>query len=499
MCIFHFFRKIGWIGSLTALLAWTAVGCEETIVPDTYGVLRGEVRDFTADTALPEAIITTEAANAPFLTDSLGTFCLAQVRTGSYGLSARKTGYRMGNVNFTVTEGDTTALLITMEAVDPDNAAPEAPQSPYPADQATDLPIRLCLRWTAQDPDPGDSLRYTLTLLPGGSQNQTVVLNDAAADSLWLENLAYDQVYYWQVEVRDAAGLRTKGPIWSFRTQAFPLIRMVMTRAEAGLYVVYGLTPESAEIPLTSGASSWFPRLAPDREAIALARMVGAEPYLFLMNRDGSDLHQLSTLPLMGNHHSGRGLDWSPGGEQLAFSSYDRLYRINRDGSGPYILAQAPAGRHFRGLSWRPQGDALVVETVGTEPFDTELYQLHLGSGALNLLVANTPGITASPAYTPDGLHLLYTHDASGLDRSNGRQFDARIYRLRLSDSTVTDLSHGKPAGTNDLYPRPSPTGAQLIFVHTPNDGLGPDELWIMDMNGNNRQRLTPGTMPDWR
>jgi len=474
--------------------------CEETITPDQYGVIQGSVRDFSNDSLVPEVILTTTAANAPFLSDSTGSFLLENVLVGEYTLSVRKSGYRNASVSFSVTENDTTVLDLTLEGSPNNNEAPNTPTSPFPENQAQYVARNITLSWSASDPDRNDSLRFNVILIAGNSQNQELIGSEISDTTIELRELDFSTTYYWQVEVIDPQGLRTKGPIWSFETEELPDYRTLYARLENGRYGIYTTLSDSSELQLSeSGESSWQPRLDPQRERIAFARTVGNEPFLFLMNVDGSDVQQLSPVAIAGNHNPGRGFSWSPNGQQIIFGHYNQLYAMNRDGSGPYALGLAPADRHIRTCSWSPLSDYIALETVGTQIFDTEIYLLHRASGQLNLVVDNAPGITASPTFTPDGQCLLYTHDASGLDRINGRQFDTRIYLLRLSDLSVVDLSINKPNGTNDLYPRPSPTGAQIIFVNTPNDGQGPDEVWIMDIDGTNREKIADGTMPDWQ
>ena len=54
--------------------------------------------------------------------------------------------------------------------------------------------------------------------------------------------------------------------------------------------------------------------------------------------------------------------------------------------------------------------------------------------------------------------------------------------------------------GYNDTNPRFSPNGAQIIFEYSSNAPGSPKEIWIMDIDGNNRRKLfNEGEMPDWK
>jgi Tol biopolymer transport system component len=45
-----------------------------------------------------------------------------------------------------------------------------------------------------------------------------------------------------------------------------------------------------------------------------------------------------------------------------------------------------------------------------------------------------------------------------------------------------------------------SPDGAKIIFENVPNDGSSPKDIWIIDVDGNSRQKIiSNGEMPDWK
>lgn len=69
----------------------------------------------------------------------------------------------------------------------------------------------------------------------------------------------------------------------------------------------------------------------------------------------------------------------------------------------------------------------------------------------------------------------------------------------QVSGTTVT-ITGTKPAGTNDLEPRFSPTGAKIILTNTNNDDSSPRSIYTIDANGSNRVLLINGAeMPYWR
>jgi TolB protein len=225
------------------------------------------------------------------------------------------------------------------------------------------------------------------------------------------------------------------------------------------------------------------------------------------MNRDGSNQRQITTLSAEGYNNAGIGYRWSPDGAQLIYAHYDQLYRINRDGTGLTLLATAPAGRHFRECDWTVQnGGRLVVQTMGPNPYDSELYLYNVDGTNPVQFLNNGPGRLDSPSFSVDGLSVLYSSDVAGFNDPGGRQLDAHLFVRRVDGSTTTDItagatgSSGKIIGTNDIQGRFSPDGFRVIFVNRVNDDRSAPDVWVMDLDGRNRAQLFANAFwPDWK
>jgi TolB protein len=93
----------------------------------------------------------------------------------------------------------------------------------------------------------------------------------------------------------------------------------------------------------------------------------------------------------------------------------------------------------------------------------------------------------------------LFTHDISGYQSSDYRQLNTHIFIYNFAAAISTDMSLYKEDGTNDLDPRYAPNEAKIIFVNTSNDGVSVKQVWMMDMDGDNRDLLFDNAyMPDW-
>jgi TolB protein len=148
----------------------------------------------------------------------------------------------------------------------------------------------------------------------------------------------------------------------------------------------------------------------------------------------------------------------------------------------------------------------LLLQTMGVNPYDSVIYLYDVDGSSPVQLVGNLPGRVDSPSFTIDGTSFVYTRDVVGFNSATGRQLDAHLFIQAINGSSLVDITVGatgtsvKPAGTNDLTPRYSPTGFQLIFVNRDNDDIAAPEIWTCDLNGRNRTRLFANAfLPDYK
>ncbi|TGE28068.1 carboxypeptidase regulatory-like domain-containing protein [Hymenobacter metallicola] len=499
---------------LMLVIGQTLLACEDdTVEPVQYGSIEGVVLDASTNTPLANAVVTTNPATSSFTTDTEGKFYLPNILIGKYAISVRKTDFKTENVNVQVDEGNLTQVRIPLEKATGSNRRPNTPSSPTPTDRATAQATRLTLRWRVTDPDKGDSLRSDVVLFESNSTDRRQLLTNARDTAVAISDLKYNTIYFWQVTVRDKAGETVKGDVWSFQTGPLPDNRFLYARQVDGNTDIYSSDNTGANLlRLTNSAFvETAPQLSPVRNRIAYASNATGRYQLYTMNRDGSDQRQITPdmVPLEGYSNFGVAFHWSPDGSQLIYASYDKLWRINRDGTGLTHLATAPAGRHFRECDWTAQGNRILVQTVGANIYDAEIYTMNADGTGLTQLVGNLPGRLDSPSYSIDGRTILYSRDIDGYENVSGRQLNAHILLQRPDGTGLVDLSAapagttantGKPAGTNDLFPRFSPDGAKVIFVNMSNDNQSPPEVWVMDLDGRNRTRLFQNaTLPDWK
>ncbi|MCJ7812500.1 C10 family peptidase, partial [bacterium] len=97
------------------------------------------------------------------------------------------------------------------------NSAPNSASNPSPANNATGVSRQPTLSWQGGDPN-GDAVIYRV--LKGTTPTSLVEITDDLTNTFWTFDhvLESNTTYYWKIWARDAKGLVTEGPVWSFTT-----------------------------------------------------------------------------------------------------------------------------------------------------------------------------------------------------------------------------------------------------------------------------------------
>jgi TolB protein len=482
---------------LGLLLLW--ISCNEnTIDPTVYGSVDGSV--FYAADSLPVygAEVSTTPASVIAYTDSAGTFFLSGVPAGEVTVSVRAEGLKTGSRKVIVRRNQNTTVGFRLESGD---AAPMPPTSPSPEDGQTIAGTAVTLRWSAGGNQRTD-LTYDIIVYEGTSSAPVLQVTDLEDTSVAVEALTYNTHYFWQVVAKNSQGTATQGPLWTFTTGPFPDNRYLFISGVHDNFEVFSSNEEATTTArLTYTPSHELnPLYSHNRARIAFVRRTANGDHIFIADQDGSDAQQITTLPVAGYHSTGRGFTWSPDDGRILYSHYDKLYSVAKDGGELTEIAEAPAGRHFGQPDWAVDGKRIIVTTVGSVPYDSDIRLINLVTQKDSVVVDDLPGVLQSPAFSVDGNSILYTHDVSGFESLTGKQLDARIFLYNLQTRAKTDLSNEKTPGTNDLNPRFSPDGSQVIFENISNDNSGPSAVWLVNIADLKRKRLFDNArMPDWK
>jgi FlaG/FlaF family flagellin (archaellin) len=103
----------------TAIILCLAVltGCsKETISPETFGNIEGQVFDADTEEGVSSVNITTTPATNSIITNPNGGFGLQEVPTGQYTVTAKKSGYETASVNVNVWQSKTASAQIYLNS-----------------------------------------------------------------------------------------------------------------------------------------------------------------------------------------------------------------------------------------------------------------------------------------------------------------------------------------------------------------------------------------------
>lgn len=163
-----------------------------------------------------------------------------------------------------------------------------------------------------------------------------------------------------------------------------------------------------------------------------------------------------------------------------------------KPGSAARTLISPPGQKGFlQEPAWSPDGSHLAYSFL--LPFDTsglpaqDILQANADGSQPQTLVAHTVNgeVYASPAYSPDGRYLFFSHSAPIF---NGKQITGVTLTLERYDFQAKQTSKVLDNGTQ---PNVSPDGKRIVFISI-NTNTFEQTLMTADLDGKNTEAVLP-------
>jgi Tol biopolymer transport system component len=224
-----------------------------------------------------------------------------------------------------------------------------------------------------------------------------------------------------------------------------------------------------ANAPLANNYFVW----SPDGTSVAFISVAGAASEIFIAGADGHSLRQL-TVNSVPEHSPA----WSPNGQYLVFSRQ----AIDNAESTDLVIMNVET-REERLLTnsleieaspiWSPDGTRIAYIVVSSRGHQIKIIDAQ--TGELQAQVNELTGNLNDLSWSPDGTRLMFTNV----------EVRVSIYVMELASNRITQLTDEAHHNETPMW---SPDGRQIVFVSNRDGNL---ELYIMNADGTNQQRLT--------
>src|SRR5690606_8795783 len=377
----------------------------------------------------------------------------------------------------------TVTIVFEMVTDETLNSPPTTPELISPANLSTDLPNHITLKWSSSDVDQ-DTLTYRV-LVNNNTTNEQLEFTDLEIDSLELEDLHFGTTYTWQVIVSDGINEEVFSESSQFTIRSNPEYRYHFVQKENGNFIIKSTNLEESIYITQSTQSSWRPHKNNIAQKVAYLQTIAGQTHLVTADLNGENSHQVSQIPVSGFRPDVMDFDWHTNGSRFIFPSFDKLYKVNYDGTGQQQIYQTTDGQFITKCVWSYDGSKIAIITNNINGYEAKIIILDGNGNFIETIFEGQTGAVRRLDWNVTGDKLLYTHDVSGYQDSEFRQLDTRIFVYDFNDQSSTDLSElsSKPIGTIDLDPQFSPNDAQIIFTNTPNDLISVKSIHIINLD----------------
>lgn len=497
-------KKITYIIAIFSIL-FLAIACnEDRVGEDDTGSIKGTVVASGSNTPIPNVRVRTQPISSTVFTDSLGKFLIENVPVGDYAVEARVDDYITDFEPTTVVANVAVNVVFELEVSTANNRAPSAPELLSPEENEVLESIEAVFAWDSTDPDD-DPITYALELR--NDQNTDVQLFEGITDTTFTYSpLLLGAQYFWQVSASDEINDPVLSPVGTFSVINAPVDnRFLFTRKINGNNVIFSADADGTEFQLTpSDKNSFRPTRNVAAGKIAFLQSNGAEVDIYTMDRDGSNVFQVTgDVKPAGFNLNEINFSWPKNSNRIYFPVFNKLYRVNTTGESLIEVLETTDGSFISEVDVNVTDRIMAVKTNDINGYNVSIFTADLGGNLKDVLISGVQGAISGLELSVTNEQVLYTYDVSGFESADYRRLDSRLFIYDIPSATAIEISGDKPNGTNDLQAKFSPNQAQVIFMNTSNDGISQQNIVIIDVDidenmGTRTDFIMDGFMPDW-
>ena len=485
-------------------------GCrEDTITIEEFGSVSGQIFDNETLEPVQGASVSTNPTFTTINTDSSGYFILDHLPVGNYSLKVEKEGFKTEFEPIVIQSNQTISVEINLAIDDSIDEPPTPPQLLAPNDGSADNAGTIELVWSIGEEYEDDDLLFDVIMINENAE-EIEIATDYPDTSFVLENINYNSTYFWYVVAKDGVHPNANSEVYSFSTSDLSENLFLYVRQENSLYQILSSDLNGQwEVNLTdNNTNNWCPQYSPDGSLISYISVVNNSNHIFVMDAAGNNPRKITSgVPV--NYYDPVEMDycWSPDGSKILYMNFDKLYLqdINVTGGPANPILTSPDGNAFASCDWN--GDFILARTTNSEGFESKFYLYHAPTLQLVDMIAYfEKGRTGGPYFSKDGGKIVFTHDEHEMPPTlqEGQQRDAQIFIIEQISTpyhTVALSASNKPAGTNDISARFSPSGAFIIFSNQSIDGLNTPTVYRLNITepADRVMIFQNAMMPDWR
>ncbi len=209
---------------------------------------------------------------------------------------------------------------------------------------------------------------------------------------------------------------------------------------------------------------------------------------IYVMDADGGNQRRLT------NHRAHDGSpSWSPDGKRIVFVSHrdgnGEIYVMDTDGGNPQNLTNNLS--YDNSPSWSPDGKQIAFDSDREGRFNWEIYVMDTDGGNLQRLT-NNPDDDGHPddrypSWSPDGAHIVFTARREE-HVENKFAVTYEIYVMDVDGGNQQRLTNNR---NNEWAPVWSPDGKRIAFYSDRKGTFDNFDIYVMDADGGNQQNLT--------